>query len=67
LTGGATHSVPPVNGAACRPLVPYRIRPALLLRTFVASTSKPEPALADGTPTPAIAGVQPSEFTFAVQ
>src|SRR5687767_1476762 len=35
--------------------------------TFVARTVKPEPAVALAVPLAAIAGMQPSEFVFAVQ
>jgi hypothetical protein len=37
------------------------------LRTWLARTSKPCPALALGVPVAAIAGLQPSEFVLAVQ
>jgi hypothetical protein len=39
----------------------------LLFRTFVAVMLKPLPAEALGVPLNPIAGVQPSELTFAVQ
>jgi hypothetical protein len=37
------------------------------LITFAAETTNPEPALALEIPVEPIAGVQPSEFTLAVQ
>src|SRR5687768_2956600 len=58
---------PPWNGTAARPVFEYRYRPTLLLITLTVLTVKPELADALDVPLAPIDGVQPSEFTFAVQ
>src|SRR5690349_17156093 len=66
-TGPLTQSSPPLNALADRPVLPYIKRPGLLLITLIACTVKPAPAVALDTPLDEIDGVQPSEFTFAMQ
>src|SRR5262245_4339800 len=64
---GLTHSVPPWNGIAARPVVPLKSSPFLLLSTLVARMTKRELAAALDPPVKPIVGAQPREFTLAVQ
>src|SRR5688572_17220207 len=64
---GRTHSSPPANGVPARPETECRNSPGFWLRTFDAWTTNPLLADALDVPLQPIAGVQPSELTFAVQ
>src|ERR1043165_9832862 len=63
---GATHRIPPANGALDA-LALHKSTPAFALCTMLALTTKLSPTDKLAAPLDAMAGTQPSEFGLAVQ